>query len=316
MTAPIKVSIIIAAYEAADYIGEAIASCLAQTEPDFEVIIVDDASAETLEPAVTTAAQQDPRIRFFRLEQNSGPSGARNKALHEARGKFVAILDADDTMKADRLETMLATAASENADIIVDNMLANHIDSDFGKIPFLSKDACALPHEIDLAAYIDPLTTETYGQALGYLKPLIRRGKISDTNTQYDTSLTNSEDFYFIADLLASGAKMILIPYVGYIYTIQAGSISHRLRPEQTAAILKAERAFQAKHNHVDASADFKAAAKRRLAAMVKSHQFETLIDDLRRRAPFKFIQDLLRTGVNLPAHVLKLGKIAAQRLG
>lgn len=316
MTAPIKVSIIIAAYEAADYIGAAIASCLAQTEPGFEVIIVDDASTETLEPAVTAAAQQDPRIRFFRLDQNSGPSGARNKALSEARGEFVAVLDADDTMQADRLETMLAAAASEDADIIVDNMLANHVDSDLGKIPFLSKDACAAPHQIDLATYVDPLTTATYGQALGYLKPLIRRSKITDADIQYDTSLTNSEDFYFIAELLASGAKMLLIPYTGYIYTIQAGSISHRLRPDQTAAILKAERAFQARQTLADARADFKSAAKRRLSALVKSHQFETLIDDLRRRAPLKFMQDLLKTGSNLPAHVLKLGKIAVQRLG
>lgn len=314
MTAPIKVSIIIAAYEAADYIGAAIASCLAQSEPSFEVIIVDDASTETLEPAVTAAAQQDPRIRFFRLETNSGPSGARNKALSEARGDFIAVLDADDTMRPDRLEKMLSAAKAENADIVVDNMIANHIGSDLGETPFLTLEQLSAVQSIDLATYVDPLTTQVYGRALGYLKPLIRRSTITKADLKYDISLTNSEDFYFIAELLASGAAMILIPYTGYVYTIQAGSISHRLRPEQTAAILHAEQTFQSKYDTASHT-ELKPAVERRLAAVQKSHQFETLINDLRRRAPLKFAQNLLSTGTNLPTHVLKFGKIAFQRL-
>ncbi len=315
MTGKIQASLIIAAYEAADFIQAAIAACLAQTETSIEIIIVDDASAHSLETAVMSAAKGDPRVRFFRLDENCGPAGARNRALIEARGDYIAVLDADDAMRPERLATMLAAAQSHGADIVVDSMIARRIDEAGGSVEeaFLNPDAIPNALEIDLETYIDPVTSKTFGQPLGYLKPLIRRQFIQDANIRYDTDLTNSEDYYFIADMLARGAKMLLLPYAGYVYTIQAGSISHRITPDQTAAIIAAEQSFQQRHK-TGMSASAQRAARARLQQVKREHEFEVLIADLRRKSVFGFAGHLLARPANAPAHMLKLLAIALRR--
>ncbi len=92
-TSPI-VSVIIPAYNVAQYIGEALASVIAQTFTDFEVIVINDGSSDTVE---FEQAIEPFRERIIYLEQeNLGAGAARNNGLLLARGKFVAFLDADD----------------------------------------------------------------------------------------------------------------------------------------------------------------------------------------------------------------------------
>ena len=317
MPDPVKVSVIVAAYEAGDFIDKAIASCLAQSEANFEVIIVDDASKVSLAGAVARASGGDARVKFHRLESNSGPSGARNRALDAATGTFIAVLDADDAMRPDRLARMLAVAEMNGADIVVDNMIARRIDRQgrADETPFLNPQAIVDDLIIDLATYVDPTSNQRFGQPLGYLKPLVRRAALLDAGLRYDTDLTNSEDYYFIAELLARGAKMILTPYQGYEYTIQAGSISHRLSPAQAAAIQTAERAFQARW-FGGASPALKRAGRRRLAQIRRDFQFETLIGDLKRKHLLAFAGHALAFLPNAHRHIGKFAAIAWNRLG
>lgn len=316
MSASVKVSIIIAAYEAAEYIHTAIASCLSQSETLIEVIVVDDASEVSLEGTVKTAAQGDERVKFFRLGRNSGPSGARNRALDEACGEYVAVLDADDAMRPDRLEKMLACAQKHSADIVVDNMIANRVDDAPGlEAPFLNQAAISGDMTIGLEVYADPSSNQRFGQALGYLKPLIRRASLNVAGLRYDTQLTNSEDYYLIAELLARGAKMTLTQYMGYIYTIQAGSISHRLTPDQASAIFAAEKAFQLRY-FGSVSTQLKKAGRRRLKAIQRDYQFETLIEDLRAKSILDFVGHVLKFLPNTFAHMGKFIRIAMKRVG
>ena len=91
---PPLVSVIIPAYNAAAYIGGALASVFAQTFEDYEVIVVNDGSPDT--PALERAlAPYAGRIAYVEQE-NRGPSGARNTAIGVARGRYVALLDSDD----------------------------------------------------------------------------------------------------------------------------------------------------------------------------------------------------------------------------
>jgi len=96
MSTPL-VSVIVATYGRPRFLAEALQSVLAQTEPDFECIVVDDASPE---PIVTP---DDPRIRLLRHDRNRGPSAARNTGLAAARGAYVVFLDDDDVLTEDRL---------------------------------------------------------------------------------------------------------------------------------------------------------------------------------------------------------------------
>lgn len=94
------VSIIMPAFNAAQFIEEAIDSVLAQTCKDWELIVVDDGSTD--ETAAILARQHDPRISVIR-QANAGASAARNAALDVASGEFVTFMDADDRLPAEAL---------------------------------------------------------------------------------------------------------------------------------------------------------------------------------------------------------------------
>lgn len=99
------VSIITPTYNCAKFIGATIESVLNQTYQNFEMIIVDDASKDNTEEVVKSF--KDKRIKYIRLSKNSGPAVARNRAMEEARGKYMAFLDSDDLWKREKLEKQI-----------------------------------------------------------------------------------------------------------------------------------------------------------------------------------------------------------------
>jgi len=105
MTAPFF-SVIIPVYNRADVLGAAVASVLAQSEQDFEIVVVDDGSKDHPERALPA----DPRIRFV-AQENKGGGAARNTGIDIARGNFVAFLDSDDLYLPDHLAAMRALLA-------------------------------------------------------------------------------------------------------------------------------------------------------------------------------------------------------------
>ncbi|WP_289022706.1 glycosyltransferase [Desulfobacter postgatei] len=88
------ISVIMPAYNRAKFVGEAISSVLAQSYPDFELIVIDDGSTDGTAAAVK--AVDDDRIRLITLPENSGPSAARNAGLAAAQGEIITYLDSDN----------------------------------------------------------------------------------------------------------------------------------------------------------------------------------------------------------------------------
>src|ERR1700755_3473362 len=89
-----RVTVVMAVYNAAQFLREAVASVLDQTYCDFELIVVDDSSSDDSLSILETF--EDPRMRIIRHQTNIGAALSRNDALVAARGEFVAIMDADD----------------------------------------------------------------------------------------------------------------------------------------------------------------------------------------------------------------------------
>ncbi|MBR4251681.1 MAG: glycosyltransferase family 2 protein [Kiritimatiellae bacterium] len=99
------VSIVMPAYNNGEYVGATVRTVLAQTYRNWELLFVDDASTDRT--AEIVASFHDPRIRIFRNEKNLGAALSRNRALREAKGKWIAFLDADDWWHPKKLERQL-----------------------------------------------------------------------------------------------------------------------------------------------------------------------------------------------------------------
>lgn len=102
------ISIIMPAYNAERYVGQAIQSCIEQSYPDFELIVVDDSSTDNTCEIVE--GFRDSRVRLIRQDSNQGPGPARNRAIEVSGGEWLTVLDADDCYSTDRLLRLLRCA--------------------------------------------------------------------------------------------------------------------------------------------------------------------------------------------------------------
>lgn len=112
------VSIITPAYKAAAYIGHTIESVLAQTHGNWEMLIAEDCSPDDTRAVVAQWAARDPRVRLIPMPKNGGPAAARNGALAQARGRWIAFLDSDDLWLPRKLERSLAHARATGAALV------------------------------------------------------------------------------------------------------------------------------------------------------------------------------------------------------
>jgi glycosyltransferase involved in cell wall biosynthesis len=109
-----KVSIITPSYKSSKFISQTIESVLNQTYKNWEMIIVDDASPDDCNKTIEVYIQKDSRIKLIKLKKNSGPSVARNRAIGEASGRYIAFLDADDLWHPEKLEKQIAFMDKNN----------------------------------------------------------------------------------------------------------------------------------------------------------------------------------------------------------
>ena len=102
------VSIITPVYNSEKYLSEHIRSVQAQTHANWEHILVDDCSSDESETLIKSFQKEDSRIKYHRLDTNSGAGIARNKAIELSEGKYIAFLDSDDQWYPEKLEKQLS----------------------------------------------------------------------------------------------------------------------------------------------------------------------------------------------------------------
>lgn len=111
------VSIIMPAYDAAEYICESIESVMQQTYPNWELLVIDDASHDATHEAVEESRNGDERIKIHKLPTNQGAGFARNIGIKASRGDYICFLDADDIWKPQKLEIQLEFMNRERVDV-------------------------------------------------------------------------------------------------------------------------------------------------------------------------------------------------------
>ena len=281
------VSFVIAAYNAETSIARAIESALAQQDVSVEVVVVDDCSRDrTLEIARSFPPAQ---MKVIALEQNRGPGGARNAGLAAATGRWVAVLDSDDTVHPNRLRRLIGRAEAAGAQIAVDNLEV--VKAGASETMFTSESLEALP-ELGLADFIAANIMFEGTFSFGYVKPVFDRLYLERYGLRYDEALRIGEDYILLASALAKGGRCVVEPTVGYAYHIRDGSISRVLELRHVEAMLRADAAFVRGHQ-LDSAA--KAAQLRRTRSLEQAASFLLLVKHLKARAPLKAAGAALR---------------------
>lgn len=240
-----QVSVLIAAYNAVNTLGAAIESALTQTDITCEIIVIDDSSTDNTHQFAQDYAARYPNIRVLQTPVNSGPSAARNIGIKAASGDWIAILDSDDTYNPDRLTKMISHGMREGADLIFDNMIVVEYDRE---TPFLNK---PFPPEFSLTFFASNNLSYLSSPAIGYLKPVIRRAFLEENSLQYDATLSNSEDYLLIMEILARKGRCVYLPNTGYNYFVHGTSISAKFKKRENTAFIEAERKFLRRHEKI-----------------------------------------------------------------
>lgn len=112
------ISIIMAAYNAENTIGQAITSVIQQTYTDFELIIINDCSTDRTVDVINEFIKKDARIRLINNSKNMGVSYTRKHGLDEAKGSWIAILDSDDLWLPEKLAKQVEFQKKTHADLL------------------------------------------------------------------------------------------------------------------------------------------------------------------------------------------------------
>lgn len=239
----VQVSVIVAAWNAEDTIERCANSIVAQNSVETEVIIVNDCSTDQTGEKIERLAAMYPQVISARTMKNSGPSAARNVGLDLARGEWVGIVDADDTIEPNRLAVLLNAAAKNHADICFDNLSLVQPHGREGQRSVLINN--------DQAAHlVRPWTVESYASfnkpysspfLVGFLKPLIKSAFLNQFDIKYNADLYNSEDYLLMLECIIQGAKICYVDHPLYNYYINETSLSGHFNPDAHRKLIVAE---------------------------------------------------------------------------
>ena len=209
-----KVSVVIPYYgEPRQQIHAAVASAIAQTHSDLEILLVDDGSVgPDVGEILREAESMDPRVRVHR-KQNGGLASARNHGIAQSKGDFLIMLDADNLLRPDYAATALDVLAQEPDAVAAIPALQAFADAD-GKPDFVSH---PLPYDPGLW-----LARNSLGDA----GAMFRKTVFSEHGLRYDSAIDCYADWALWLDIQRKGLRTIRVPRVLYDYRIRKDSMS------------------------------------------------------------------------------------------
>lgn len=278
-----RVSVILPAYNAARTLPAALDSLLVQSLTEFEALVVDDASEDETRAIAREYAANDARVRVLEQTANAGAAAARNLGFREARGKWLALLDADDAFTTDRLAALIARAEAEEADIVADNL--RFVAAADGR-------HLGTALAVDDPVFREPLTAARFvlgnlflnrGFKLGYLKPLFRRRFVERHALEQNERLRIAEDYHFTLDALLCGGRFLVSPEASYLYSQTPGSLSRGLAADDLVQLSTANR-LDLLRTSPQGPADLRAALQKRQWSVDLNIRFMEFVDALKHR--------------------------------
>jgi CDP-ribitol ribitolphosphotransferase len=203
-----KISVIIAAYNAEEYLSETLDSIFLQTmnDSEYEVIIINDGSSDSTLDILNCYKQTYSNLIIIDKE-NGGPSSARNAGLDIAKGEYVFFFDADDILEGDALSTMYETASEKQADLLI------------GKYDIFNRHTTIAIHNLDdliELEEIDKYNTDILW-TFSLSNKLFRRDLIEKFNLRLPP-VSYSEDGAFLTQFLYRSSKIVGLDYIIFHY--------------------------------------------------------------------------------------------------
>lgn len=217
-------SVIIPVYNTSAYIMRCLQSVEAQTLHDFEVILVDDhGQDDSISVATGFAAKskrKDIHYVFTQTPINSGPAVARNLGMQQAKGEYIAFLDADDWIEPEMYDALYTNAKSCAADLSCCNMIQDFEDRRPNKVlknPVIGNGLITVAgKKYFLTTFVSYFTTFAY-----------RREWLIENQIQFANS-KSSEDSSFLACCILAAERMAQTDQSFYHYIIHSGSLTQR----------------------------------------------------------------------------------------
>ena len=212
MTGAPDVSIVLISFNDAKRLPKALRSLTRQTLSALEIIVVDDASTDNTSDVVSKAAAADPRIRYVRLEQNSGGCSApRNRGIAEATGTWVMFCDSDDEYERHAAKNLLLAVEAAEADLGCG--VVERVDSRTGK-HVRWREEC---HEAAVLESIEdrlPLIYDTVS-----VNKIYRRSMLVEHGIRFPEGILY-EDQLFTMEAFVRASRIAVIPQTVYYWNV------------------------------------------------------------------------------------------------
>jgi len=219
------VTVVIPIFNSASTLWRAAASALRQAAVPLEVLIVDDGSRDSSPAEAFRIGALDDRVRVIALPENRGKPHAMNLAIAEARGTWIAVLDADDWYAPDRVAVLLTAAERNGVELVADNQYFH--DAGAGQVVRTAFPASRQGGPMtrrDFIAGSDPFAEFNFGM----LKPMIHAGFVRRTGLRYREKARLGEDFLYLVEFFAAGGSAFLVSRPLYYWTQAFGGRSRR----------------------------------------------------------------------------------------
>lgn len=212
----VRISVIVPVYQAALYLDDCIRSLLAQTLPDFELILVDDGSTDNSMALCNAWAARDHRLRVIHQE-NAGVSAARNTGIRAARGQWLAFVDSDDWVEPTYLQKMYENCTG------VQISLCDVADGEartLTKERFTREEMALRPSRYAQLPYINYAINKLYARDL-----------LLPDGPRFDPGRKRGEDASFVTACLLRCHAVAVCPEKLYHYRVNPVSATHRFYP-------------------------------------------------------------------------------------
>lgn len=225
-----KISVIVPAYNAENYLEDCIDSIFHQNLIHLEIIIIEDGSTDGTPEVCGRLAEKYKNIRLVH-QKNAGPAAARNLGLAMAEGQWVMFVDADDRLMEGALRRSLAVAQKQEADLVLFNMQYEYGDGRIQKVvPLHGNERVFSRAAGQIASLEDMMLTEqterreSFVNMTGPYCKLIR--KECTKNCCFPETLDSGEDACFVFQVLKNCEKIVYLSDVFYRRMVQEQSLS------------------------------------------------------------------------------------------